>query len=218
MGYIYKITNKINQKVYIGKTLKNIQSRWKEHCRDYKKSRCETRPLYNAMNKYGIENFCIEELECCPDNIIDEREKFWIKQYNSYIGFVNSQGYNATLGGDGKAYISSNIKDIVMQLYKKYQNVKKVAEELHVCTDTVRQILHNNNIVIHKVFINNIQMLDLKTNEIIKTFQNQSEAARWLQEQGLTTSTDYKKISYIIGRAIKERKGLAYGYKWIKVI
>lgn len=218
MGYIYKITNKINQKVYIGKTLKNIQSRWKEHCRDYKKLRCETRPLYNAMNKYGIENFCIEEVECCPDNIIDEKEKFWIQQYNSYIGFANSQGYNATLGGDGKAYISSDIKDIVIQLYKKYQNIKKVAEELHVCTDTVSQILHNNNIVIHKVFINNIQMLDLKTNKIIKTFQNQSEAARWLQEQGLTTSTDYKKISYIIGRAIKERKGLAYGYKWIKVI
>lgn len=41
MAYIYQITNNINGKIYIGKTLKNnIQERWKEHLTDYKKPRC----------------------------------------------------------------------------------------------------------------------------------------------------------------------------------
>ena len=217
MGYIYKITNQINQKVYIGKILETIQSRWSDHRRDYKKSRCETRPLYDAMNKYGIENFTIEEIEKCDDEILSEREKFWIEKYNSYIGSINSNGYNATLGGDGKAYITSDLKENIIQLYKKYQNIRLVAEELHICYDTVSKILHNNNITTPNVIINKVQAIDPKTNNIIETFQNQSEAARWLQGQKLTSSSDYTKVSYIIGRAIRERKGFAYGYKWIKL-
>ena len=64
MAYIYKITNDINGKSYIGKTEKNnIQERWKDHLIDYKKRRTEKRPLYSAMNKYGIEHFHIEQIE-----------------------------------------------------------------------------------------------------------------------------------------------------------
>ena len=60
MPYIYKITNTINNKVYIGKTVASIEERWKEHCHDYKRHRCEKRPLYAAMRKYGVEHFQIE--------------------------------------------------------------------------------------------------------------------------------------------------------------
>lgn len=49
MAFIYKITNKINGKIYIGKTLKTIEGRWKEHLKDYKRPRFEKRPLYSAM-------------------------------------------------------------------------------------------------------------------------------------------------------------------------
>ena len=62
-GYIYKITNTINQKSYIGKTINSIAERWKEHKKDSKRSYCKDRPLYRAMNKYGIENFTIEQVE-----------------------------------------------------------------------------------------------------------------------------------------------------------
>ena len=44
------------------KTTYSVTKRFQEHCRDYKKERCEKRPLYDAMNKYGIENFVVEEL------------------------------------------------------------------------------------------------------------------------------------------------------------
>ena len=95
MAYIYQITNDINGKIYIGKTEFSLEKRFKEHCQDAFRERCEKRPLYAAMRKYGIEHFHIELLEE-TDNP-EERETFWIEEKQSF-----KFGYNATLGGDGK--------------------------------------------------------------------------------------------------------------------
>ena len=89
MAYIYQITNQINGKIYIGKTERTIQERWREHCEDYLRERCYDRPLYRAMRKYGLSNFTIELLEE-TDNP-EEREIFWIEQKGSF-----KHGYNAT--------------------------------------------------------------------------------------------------------------------------
>lgn len=98
MGYIYCITNKINGKKYVGKTESTIEKRFTEHCKDYKRKRCEKRPLYSAFKKYGIDNFEITELEKVFDSAeLCNREIYWIKELNTY-----SNGYNATLGGDSK--------------------------------------------------------------------------------------------------------------------
>ena len=75
MSYIYKIVNKINNKIYIGKTnLSSIEERFKEHCYEYNKFHSEKRPLYSAMKKYGIENFQIYLLEECSSEKASERE------------------------------------------------------------------------------------------------------------------------------------------------
>ena len=52
-GFIYKITNTINNKVYIGKTLSSIEKRFAEHKEDSHRPQEQIRPLYRAMNKYG---------------------------------------------------------------------------------------------------------------------------------------------------------------------
>lgn len=135
MSYIYKITNIINNKIYIGKTNKTIEERFKEHCKDFQRREYEKRPLYSAMNKYGIKNFKIEKLEECLADEASEREKYWIEYYNSF-----KNGYNATRGGDGKFYID---RELVLKLYQEYQNQQKVSELLNINVSSVGDILRD---------------------------------------------------------------------------
>jgi group I intron endonuclease len=87
--FVYKITNKINNKVYVGydSYSKNKQHRrWIAHRYNYKneKARDYNKVLYKAMRKYGIENFIFEVLEeCFTFTFLKEREIFWIKYYKS---------------------------------------------------------------------------------------------------------------------------------------
>lgn len=53
-GYIYKITNLINGKIYIGKTTSSIEERWKEYIYSINRDNIKNRPLYKAINRYGI--------------------------------------------------------------------------------------------------------------------------------------------------------------------
>lgn len=92
MGLIYKIYNDINDKLYIGQTQQTLIRRWQEHLCDSKKTDTH---LYRAMRKYGTEHFMIEIIEKdIPPTQLDEREKYWIQFYDSYIN-----GYNSTPGG-----------------------------------------------------------------------------------------------------------------------
>ena len=114
MKYIYIIKNKINDKVYIGQTKKSIEKRWNEHL---KNTKTRNQLIYLAMNKYGIENFYIELLEEVPENVsLDEREIYYIKQYNS----ISPNGYNMIKGG-------SNFKDDNPMYHKEI--AKKVSEK-----------------------------------------------------------------------------------------
>ena len=108
MSYIYKIKNDINDKVYIGKTNRDVGVRWEEHCKQYNQD-VFNRPLYCAMKKYGTEHFSAVVFEECDKSIASSREQFWINAYNSYYN-----GYNATFGGEGRPSVNS---DIVFDLF-----------------------------------------------------------------------------------------------------
>ena len=92
MAHIYKITNILNNKIYIGKT-EHIDpiKRWKEHIKDSKRERNKNRPIYKAINKYGVENFSFEILE--ETDKPEQQEIYYISLYDSY-----KNGYNATIG------------------------------------------------------------------------------------------------------------------------
>ena len=84
MSYIYKITNDVNNKVYIGKTDRDIQQRFAEHIYDSGRKDYGNRPLLDAINKYGAKHFSIEQIEECSKEEAADREIYWIKFFNSY--------------------------------------------------------------------------------------------------------------------------------------
>lgn len=101
---IYKITNLINGKSYIGLS-RNIPTRWNEHRSHYKKGNTV---LYKAMLRYGIDNFSFEIIDFCLPESLSEKEKYYIKLYRTYVGFEDCNGYNMTLGGeDSEGYVCS---------------------------------------------------------------------------------------------------------------
>ncbi len=99
--FIYKVTNTVNGKIYIGKWMgKSIQTRWNKHVADARLSRgC---PLLGAaIRKYGPEGFVVEEIcLALSREALSELEKMCIAQYHSC---ERKFGYNLTRGGDGAA-------------------------------------------------------------------------------------------------------------------
>lgn len=86
---IYKITNKINNKCYVGQS-NDIQRRFNEHIWAGDKTRI---PLDKAIKKYGKENFTYEILEECSLEELNAREEYWIKECDSI-----RNGYNLNPG------------------------------------------------------------------------------------------------------------------------
>lgn len=99
MSYIiYKITNLINNKIYIGQTVHTLQERWMGHVWDAKNKSYTNRPLLNAILKYGEDNFTIEPVEeCYSKEELDAREIYWIDKLNTRDRNI---GYNVSKGGD----------------------------------------------------------------------------------------------------------------------
>ena len=95
-GIIYSIENKINNKKYIGQTTRTLESRVAEHFKNCKYDYLQYKVLYQAINKYGKENFISYELdEADTQEELDEKESYWIKYFDSY----RKGGYNMTVGG-----------------------------------------------------------------------------------------------------------------------
>ena len=95
-GYIYKITNLLDEKYYIGKTKLSLKQRWKNHIKSVRRN--NPSHLHRAIRLYGIENFIITEVEQCITSILDKKEKYWIEAYKSNNILY---GYNMTSGGEG---------------------------------------------------------------------------------------------------------------------
>lgn len=213
MAYIYVITNNLNNKQYVGKTNFSIEKRWKEHQRDSLKNRCEKRPLYNAINKYGVESFIIEELEKCSPDIAEQREQYWIEQLDTY-----KNGYNATLGGDGAKrldYIQ------IINNYKELKNAAMVARINNCDVSTVLRILKDNDInvcssddVLKKIYSKRVKMLDKITKEVIAQFPSQVEAAKFLIANGYSKAANPFAISDKIGLVCRGKRKTANGFAW----
>ena len=209
MAYIYKIINDINDKVYVGKTDFSLTKRFKEHCQDAFKSRSQNRPLYLAMQKYGIEHFKIELIEE-TDNP-EEREIYWIEHLEGY-----TKGYNATKGGDGKRLYDH---EAIVARLKEHPYPKDVAEEFGCCKDLIYDLSKKYNIQTKSKSNEQGKRLSkpiiayTQQGEFIKSFPSVSSAARWCFENK-KCSTLASGIKGHIAEVANGKRKSAYGYVW----
>ena len=95
MGFIYKITSPSN-KPYVGQTKRKVpEKRWKQHCQGAARGNSPCIVIGNAIRKYGAENMKFEVIEECPDDMLNEREHYWIDKLKS----LSPNGYNLRSGG-----------------------------------------------------------------------------------------------------------------------
>jgi group I intron endonuclease len=140
-GRIYIIRNTINTKVYVGQTTVSIKLRFQNHLSaarhglDY--------VIGKAIRKYGEEHFYVELLEECLVTELNDREKYWIKFFNS----TNYKcGYNMSIGGNA-TYVKKEVnKEQIISLFNSGMPAYKIAKLLHLGVPRVTDVLKNSNI------------------------------------------------------------------------
>ena len=119
---IYKITNIINNKCYVGQST-DVIKRIQKHIKTLLSGTNRNEHLQNSYNKYGTGNFTIEIIEECTKECLDEREIFWIDYYKSYDP---QYGYNKTKGGTGgNSYLEVADEECKEKIKNKLSESKK---------------------------------------------------------------------------------------------
>jgi len=195
MGVIYKITNKFNFMVYIGKTARTLEIRMKEHLSETKTY------IDRAIHKYGIDAFEVSVIEeCATLEELNEREIFWIAFYNC----KKPNGYNLTDGGEG--IIGYKFSSELIEKRSKSRQGKKLSEK-------ARKTLSDSQK--GKTFSDEIRarMSNVKKNKCpVKCVET------GLIFDSILAASNWSKTSRInIRRALDKSTSIAGGYHWCYV-
>lgn len=214
---IYRIINKINNTQYIGYTINSIEYRFEEHLYRCFKLNYVSK-LYNSMRKYGKDNFYCELIEECDPSLMFEKEKEYIKKFNTY-----NSGLNSTLGGEG-----------CLGYTHSFEIRNKISENLKLGNShkgKTYEVIYGDNSDIEK---------KKRSSSVKKSWENMSEDKKLLRKDNIRIKTQMnskygveliKEIKGKIkeGMNIKEfkllypnvRKNLFYeiknGYRWNKI-
>lgn len=217
-GIIYKITNLINGKIYIGKTkqyygnstkIKGINARFKRHIRDAKNNKNYCVNLCKAIRKYGEENFTIEEVLRCKLEELSDKEVQTIKHFNSTDKEI---GYNISGGG---VSLNCKVND------KTRQKISNTMNKKSSCDLNIAEIKRNNKIVgyraqrkengdyFYKSFGNTINTLEENyklAQQWLEEFKSGAITEHYVKATGLPTTITYKRNnSEIIGYRVNIR-------------
>ena len=220
---IYKLTNKYNNKVYIGLTTSTLERRLVQH--HYESRHNVDRPLYRAMRKYGEDAFLAEVIDTASSlDELKEKEKYWIKYYNSYG--ANGYGYNATTGGDVRThppvpYLKIDLHNgKILKEYAKAELCNKEHSGATQSADKIMEVQYTDYIFIKKEKVKNFtdeQIKDyafsLRPKVICQLDKNNNLIRRWINtSEILKEHPDYTK-SCIFACLWRKRK-THKKYKW----
>jgi group I intron endonuclease len=147
---VYKITNLINEKIYVGQTVSTLSVRLSQHFH-YSLKKNSDGVLGKAIRKYGKENFIIEQIDIasCLEEL-NSKEVFWIKELGSHVTFG---GYNLAFGGSSragwkedpiktKARIAKNFKPIMcIETGEAFPSIKEAAKKMGVTPGFLTNVL-----------------------------------------------------------------------------
>lgn len=232
-GYIYKIYNDVNDKVYIGQTIRTIKQRWSQHRNN---SEIFDYCLYRSIRKYGINKFHVECIEKIDDenktNLntkLDEREIYWISYYDSF-----KNGYNETIGGKDNApnkfperpVLEYNINGKLLYRYNSISDASSSnnfsrSDIISCCSRKKVHRVHNKifryeddplteqEINTYKLLYPKIYQYDFDGN-LLNSFEFIQDAVNYLHDSGITA------ISGNIASCCKGKKLSAVGFVWRK--
>lgn len=180
MGFIYKITNKVNGMSYIGQTRKSVEFRWRQH-----KNSKESYDLHKAIRQYGEDNFEVTTLKECDPADLDKWEIYYISEYNTF-----KNGYNMTKGGSAynptRRYangykIVDDKYDEIVSMYKAGFSATKIASlydvDRHVICNILSQLGYN--ISWNKISINRDEL-----NELVQKYETGHSLKQLAKEYG----------------------------------
>lgn len=207
---IYKIKNLINNKVYIGQSL-DIKRRWQAH-----KNVQDDCAIHLAFKKYGIKNFSFEVLEECPPELLDEREIFWIKEYNSF-----NNGYNMTLGGSGSLKRSVECYDEKGNFLKSYNSITEAALDADTSCEQIISVCQHYE---QRYFAGNYQwkysndntLIQPRTKRASKEIYQFDKKGNFIKKFNSLTevSKELKVDKSRICACCNGRQKTAYGFQW----
>lgn len=141
-GFIYKITNTINSKSYIGQTIQNVKERFYQHCATKCSKAVSNMAIHRAIKKYGKSNFTVEVIEEIDSANLNDRERYWIRYYDSY-----NNGYNSTEGGQDGIKLFKNLDtESIVREYKSGKSLREIGRLFNVDKQTIKDLLVRNNI------------------------------------------------------------------------
>ena len=213
---IYKFTNKKNGKVYIGQST-NIERRKQSH---YWPSHSNKTPFDKILQTYP-DLFTFEVIEECLVEDLDEREKYWIKEYDSYYN-----GYNCTLGGNSArgeicknaTFTNEEVLEIIKLLEEGNLSNTEIANLFNSTRERIRSInevkcwnhlhnykfnIRNENLIKKGVILHgqgeqssSSKLTEIQVKEIIQLLKNSAIPMSHIAKQYNVSENAIKSINY----------------------
>lgn len=203
MAIIYKITNLINQKIYIGETTRSLNKRWNEHKhQSLVQGHGYNYHLHCAIRKYGVDNFKIEIIEECEDKDRFNREHYYIIKFNS----LEPNGYNFLASGEGSVKVP--IEKIV-EAWKEGLNCKQIGEKLGLGRQIVSEHLKNYGITQEEIYKRQGKCTAERCGRPVLQYDL---SGTFIKEYPSASSTEFAQAA--VSNVCRQEQYMAYGYLW----